>query len=58
MPSTIDKAYALIASIEAAMKNGVQHFDIKGKELRTVKEVLLALKRDGKIEMRSRERKG
>jgi hypothetical protein len=45
-----EEARILIASVEKAIANGTKHFDVKGRPLNTVGEVLEALSLDGKID--------
>lgn len=46
-----EKAQALIDSVTNALKAGTKHYDIHGKPLTTVKEVIEALNRDGQVEL-------
>lgn len=45
------KAEELIRSIQSALKT-THHYDLQGRELTSVRAVLEALKRDGKIELK------
>jgi hypothetical protein len=49
---TLEKAVALIAAVRGALAHGVEHYDLEERRLRTVKEVLVALNRDGEIKLR------
>lgn len=52
-PTTLEKAAAaLIVSIRGALARGVEHYDLGGKRLFSVEEVLTALGRDGEIKLR------
>jgi len=45
-----EKAVLLVIQIEAALADGTVHYDKKGNLLKTVGEILEALKRDGNIQ--------
>jgi len=47
---TLAKAKLLIKATEQALASGTKHYDVNGKPLNIVKEILTALTRDGKIE--------
>lgn len=46
-------AQALIYGIKQAFEAGIEHFDASGAKLSDVREVLIALRRDGRIELKS-----
>lgn len=45
------KAQILIADITDALSRGTKHFDVSGRPLLTVRAILEALQRDGKVEL-------
>jgi hypothetical protein len=45
-----EKALVMIASLRAAIKNGVRHFALDGTPLTTELEITNALQRDGRVE--------
>jgi hypothetical protein len=45
-----EKALVMIASVRAAMKNGIRHFAVDGTPLMTELEITDALIRDGRVE--------
>lgn len=45
-----ENALVMIASLRAAMKNGVKHYSVAGKLLTTELEITEALQRDGRVE--------
>lgn len=47
--SVYEKAMVLVESTRRAVEAGVKHYDVNGKLLGTPKEILTALRRDGKI---------
>lgn len=55
---TLAKAKLLIKATEQALADGTKHYDVNGNPLNTVKEVLAALTRDGKIEFEPRRTNG
>ena len=50
-PQDFDTALALIASVRAALQNGVRHYDLAGRLLETDSDILVALQRDGTINL-------
>jgi hypothetical protein len=52
----LENAYILLASTRAALINGVKHYSLVGNLLKTEKEILKALRRDGKITFDINER--
>lgn len=48
-PDATDKAALLITEIEAALARGTEHYAIDGRPLRTTREILEALAKDGQI---------
>lgn len=55
-PQDYDTALTLIASVRAALRNGVRHYDLAGRLLETDSDVLVALQRDGRINLDERAR--
>jgi hypothetical protein len=51
MATPLEKARALIAAVDGALARGCKHYDLRGKELLTTKDVLEALTRDGEIKI-------
>jgi hypothetical protein len=47
--SVEDDAMLIVQAVHMALKNGVRHWDVNGRELKTIVEVLEALKRDGEV---------
>jgi hypothetical protein len=45
----LEQAYLILASVRAALRNGVKHFSLAGVLLRTEEEVIKALIADGQI---------
>lgn len=50
--SAHEKALVLIESVRNALTAGTEHYDVRGKRLTTVKEVIEALNNDGEVELR------
>ena len=44
-----EAALRIIANMRAALKNGVRHFDLRGKFLATELEITDALQQDGRV---------
>lgn len=51
MSPTKEKAHVLIEAVRSALKNGVRHYDSKGRILKTEKEVLECLSKEGSVEI-------
>ncbi len=45
------KALLLVEAVRDALARGTRHYDVRGRELTTEREVLEALVRDGRIEL-------
>lgn len=49
MTTVVNKALALIEATRSALASGCKHFDAAGNELKTEKEILACLKREGSV---------
>jgi hypothetical protein len=52
MIDTVEKAVLLIETFTNGLKGGVKHYDNSKKELKSVKEILEALQREGSISVK------
>jgi hypothetical protein len=48
--NTKEKALLLVAAVRKALKDGIKHYDKNGRLLKTDREILEALQRDGSIQ--------